>query len=143
MPPRRVLIPALAALALAACAPSAQATWFPSEAIDGPSADLVKIGGVDMARDGNGALVYIKREAGVPHVYLARFAGGGWQAPERVDAGIAAGASDATVAVGDGFKVMILWTAAGGCSAAPREADRRRRRSPRPRSSSTAEAGPS
>jgi len=113
MPPRRVLIPALAALALAACAPSAQATWFPSEAIDGPSADLVKIGGVDMARDGNGALVYIKREAGVPHVYLARFAGGGWQAPERVDAGIAAGASDATVAVGDGFKVMILWTAGG------------------------------
>jgi len=114
MPPRRVLIPALAALALAACAPSVQAAWFPSEAIDGPSADLVKIGGVDMARDGNGALVYIKREAGVPHVYLARFTGGGWQAPERVDAGIAAGASDATVAVGDGFKVMILWTAGGG-----------------------------
>jgi hypothetical protein len=113
MPPRRVLIPVLAALALAAFAPSAQAAWFPSEAIDGPSADLVKIGGVDMARDGNGALVYIKREAGVPHVYLARFAGGAWQAPERVDAGIAAGASDASVAVGDGFKVMVLWTAGG------------------------------
>ena len=108
------LIAVLAALAWAAGAPAAaHAVWFPSEAIDGPSADVVRLGGADMGRDGTGGLVYIKREGGVPHVFLSRFSGGAWQAPERVDAGIAAAASDAVIAATDGNRLMVLWAAAG------------------------------
>jgi len=48
---RRRLLPALL-LALAALPASAHAAWFPAEQIDGPSADIVSVGGVDIAREG-------------------------------------------------------------------------------------------
>ena len=34
------------------------------------------VGGVDLARDGTGGVVYIKRVDGVPHVFVSRFNGG-------------------------------------------------------------------
>jgi hypothetical protein len=112
MSPRRALIPLLATLVLALGAAPAGAAWFPSEAIDGPG-DIVRLGGVDVARDGSGAAVYIKREGGVPHVFVTRLLGGTWQAPERVDSGITDAASSAVVAAGDGNRLMVLWAAGG------------------------------
>lgn len=107
----RPLLAALAA-ALVLAAP-AHAGWFPAEAVDGPSADILAFGDIDIARDGTGGLVYVKAEAGVPHVFLSRHHGGVWHPPERVDAGIEAAASQPQIAAGDDHRLAIVWISAG------------------------------
>jgi len=108
--PRRLALTLLLALpALAAAVPPAHAGWYGAEAIDGP-ADIEQLGGVDLARDGTGGLVYIKRDGGVPHVFASRFIGGSWRPPERVDAGIDTPASDAAIAVADAYRLAVVWT---------------------------------
>jgi hypothetical protein len=90
-----VLLAALAAAGLA-CAltfatllavdtQSAQAVILTGQTIDGPSSDIVGFGGVAMAEDGTGGLVYLKRVNGVPQVFVSRFAEGHWSAPIRVE----------------------------------------------------------
>jgi len=101
----------LALLALAALTPAASAGWFAAQPLDGPSPDIEKLGGVDLSRDGTGGLVYIKRADGVPHVFLSRFNGGQFRPGERVDNGIAAGATEAVVAAADFGRLAIVWTA--------------------------------
>ena len=56
--------------------------FFAGDAIDGPSPDIRSLGDLDLARDGTGALTYVKRIDGVDHVVAARFEGGVFQAPE-------------------------------------------------------------
>jgi len=68
-------------------APAAHAAIAPATVVDGPSADVVDLGGVALAPDGSGGIVYRKRVDGVPHIFAARFADGRWGAPLRVDAG--------------------------------------------------------
>jgi hypothetical protein len=112
---RLVLTLLLALLGLAALPAGAFAGWFPAGVnppVDGPSADIVKLGGVDLARDGTGGVVYIKRDGGVPHVFLSRFNGGQFRAPERVDTGVAEPAADAVIAATDVDRLAIVWTAA-------------------------------
>ncbi len=72
---------------LAAHVQPARAVILPATTIDGPSEDIVGFGGVAMAEDGTGGLVYLKRVEGVPHVFVSRYAGGHWQAPIQVDTG--------------------------------------------------------
>jgi hypothetical protein len=112
---RRLVLPVLLALlGLATLPAAAPAAWFPAAVnppIDGPSADIVELGGVDLARDGTGGLVYLKRVDGAPHVFLSRFNGGQFRAPERVDNGIAAPATDAVIAAADAGRLAIVWTA--------------------------------
>jgi hypothetical protein len=75
----------LAALVLAVRPQPAQAVILPGQTIDGPSEDIVGFGGVAMAEDGTGGIVYLKRVGGVPHVFVSRFAEGRWSAPIEVD----------------------------------------------------------
>jgi hypothetical protein len=77
------LASATAVLALLPVA--ASAVILPATTIDGPSEAIVGFGGVAMAEDGSGGLVYLKRVDGVPHVFVSRYAGGHWLAPIRVD----------------------------------------------------------
>jgi len=110
--PRRVCLSALLALlALAALPALASAGWFPAQPVDGPAPDIEKLGGVDLARDGTGGVVYLKRVDGAAHVFLSRFTGGRFRAPERVDNGLGAAASEAAVAAGDNGRLAIAWTA--------------------------------
>ena len=111
--------PLLAALAatLFLAAP-AHAGWFAAEPIDGPSPDIVAFGDIDLARDGTGGLVYLKNEAGVPHVFLSRHHGGVWHAPERVDVGLDGPASQPVIAAGDDHRLAIAWVSAGKVHAA-------------------------
>src|SRR4051794_16412997 len=98
----------LAAACLLLAAPSAHAGWFPSEPVDGP-ADIVKVGGIDLARDGNGAVVYLRREGGVAHVFVSRIFDGAFHGPEQADAGIAEAATDAAVAAADDHRLVVAW----------------------------------
>jgi hypothetical protein len=105
-----------AVLALLICllaAAPAGAAWFPADAIDGPSPDVLALGDIDMARDGSGGMTYVKREGGVPHVFLARFRGGGWRPPERVDVGLDAPASQPVVAAADDNRIAVAWISGG------------------------------
>ena len=46
-----------------------------------------------------------------PHVFVSRFNGGAFRAPERVDNGIGGGASDAAIAAADADRLAVAWTA--------------------------------
>jgi hypothetical protein len=111
---RLALACALAGLVALALLPAgARAAWFPADAVDGPSPDIVGLGGVDLARDGTGAMVWLKRVDGIPHVFLSRLAGGVWSAPARIDAGVPEAAAQPVVAAADGGRLAVLWTSAG------------------------------
>ncbi len=100
----------LISIALALAAPTAaHAGWYPGEALDGPSADIVAVDDLDVARDGTGALVWRRLVDGVPHVFLSRLAEGVWRTPERVDGPIGEAAEEAAVAVADGGRVAVAW----------------------------------
>jgi hypothetical protein len=90
----------------------AGAGWFPAEPLDGP-ADIRALGNVDLARDGTGAVAYVKVDGGVPHVFVQRMWDGAWHGPERVDAGIGEAASQPAVAVGDNGRTVVAWVSEG------------------------------
>ena len=103
----------LCALALLAAPASAHAAFFKGEPIDGPSPDIRELGGMDIARDGTGGLVYTKLDAGVAHVFVSRLYDGVWHAPERVDAGIPSEASQPVIAAIDDNRLAIAWVSGG------------------------------
>lgn len=99
----------IAALAWACAAPGAAARISDPVLVDGPSADLVDLGDVDMAEDGTGGLVYRRRVDGRTHVFAARFDGRAWSAPARVDAGQRFDSSWPQVAAGEGGRLLVTW----------------------------------
>ncbi|MDX6729442.1 MAG: hypothetical protein QOK49_4247 [Baekduia sp.] len=107
---------------LAALVPTgvAHAAFFAGEAIDGPSADIRSVGDLDIARDGTGAVTYVKRDAGIDHIFVSRLVDGTYQPPERVDAGIDAPGSQPVVAASDGGRLVVVFIAGGSSFAAVR-----------------------
>src|SRR3954471_11421554 len=116
MPVRRLFLVLTAALVLGPAA-AAHASWNVAQPIDGPNADVVGMGSVDVARDGTGAVAYLRNDGGVAHVFVSRLFGGVWQSPVRVDPGLGA-ATEAKVAVGDGNRIAVAWVADGNVYAA-------------------------
>jgi hypothetical protein len=112
---RIALLAALAPLVLPALAGAATpARFFAGTPIDGPSADIQALGDLDVARDGTGALVYVKRVGGIDHVFVSRLAGGSFQAPEQVDAGLAGAGAQPVVAASDGGRLVVAFVSGGG-----------------------------
>jgi hypothetical protein len=106
----RSLALATAALALSLLlAQRAAATIQPAVTLDGPSEEIVGFGGVAMAEDGTGGVVYLKRVDGVAHVFVARYAGGRWQAPVRVDSEEPYAASWPRIGAADGGELVVVW----------------------------------
>lgn len=110
------LISLLAVAAVLALPAGAQAAFFPPEVVDG-SIDVVKVGDVDLSRDGQGLVGYLKNESGVSHAFVSRLVDGVFQPPERVDAGQATATSQIAVAASDQGRMAIafvnegrLWT---------------------------------
>jgi hypothetical protein len=107
---RAVLAVGLAALLLlAAWAPGARAVILPATTLDGPSEDIVGFGGVAMAEDGSGGVVYLKRVEGVPHVFVSRFLAGHWLAPVRVDTEEPFAASWPRIGAAEGGELIVVW----------------------------------
>jgi hypothetical protein len=82
----------------------------PVTAIDGASAEIVELGGVAMASDGSGGIVYRKRaDDGRPHIFAALYAHGAWQAPQRVDVGQPFESSFPAIGAGEGGRLVAVW----------------------------------
>jgi len=103
------MVSLLVTLAFVALARSAQAVILPAVTIDGPSPEIVGFGGVAMAEDGTGGLVYLKRVGGVTHVFVSRYSGGHWQAPIQVDTEQPYAASWPRIGAADGGELMVVW----------------------------------
>ncbi len=99
----------LAVVALLVLAPAAQALIEPVATIDGPSSEIVELGGVAMASDGSGGIVYRKRVEGRPHIFAALYSGGAWSAPRRVDVGQPFESSFPAIASGEGGRLVVVW----------------------------------
>src|SRR5215216_4453112 len=106
----RRLLPLLTALAVLWLAPAAQAVWYGAEALDGP-ADIQSVADADLGRDGDGGVVYLKNEGGVPQAFLVRMIDGGWQPPERLSSGPAV--SGAAITSSNAGRLAIAWVAGG------------------------------
>jgi hypothetical protein len=117
-----IRIALLAAAVSALAAPAAQAAWFPSESIDGPSASIVRLGDIDTAQDGGSAVVYLKRDGAVSKAWVARMVNGAWQAPEQLDVGQSGEASNPHVSVADGGRMVAAWINGGRVWSSIREA---------------------
>jgi hypothetical protein len=115
MPRRLALLAVLATLVFPAAASAAvPAKFFAGEAVDGPSADIQSLGDLDVARDGTGALAYVKRVGGVDHVFVSRLVDGAFQAPEQVDAGLGGAGAQPVVAASDGGRLVVAFVSGGG-----------------------------
>ena len=109
--PRRLIVLLTAAFVLAP-ASVAHAGWFPAAPIDGPNADVISVGNVDLARDGTGGVSYLRAGDGVAQAYVSRIFGGGWLPPERIS--FAGGTTtEVKVAAGDGNRLAVAWIADG------------------------------
>jgi hypothetical protein len=100
---------AAALIALATAAATAGAVVRAAVTIDGPSGNIVTLGGVAMAPDGTGGLVYVKVDQGEPHVFVSQFVGGQWQPPQRVDTGLPFDSSWPQIGAGDGGRLVVVW----------------------------------
>jgi hypothetical protein len=108
---RRLLILIVAFLTVPAG--TAQARLFLGDPVDGPSPDVQSLGDLDLARDGSGALTYIKRADGVDHVFVARFTGGAFGPGERVDPGLTPAGSQAVVGAADDESLVVVFVNGG------------------------------
>ncbi len=112
MPSLGVWLSALIATATVflSLAPGARALIAPVSPIDGPSSEIVELGGVAMASDGTGGIVYRKRVEGRAHIFAAQYVGGQWGKPQRVDVGEPFESSFPAIAAGEGGRLVVVWT---------------------------------
>jgi hypothetical protein len=68
---------------------------------------------MSMARDGTGALVYLKDVLGVPHVFVSRLAGGVFTAPVQADPGLLGASSQPVIASGPGGLLLLAFVNGG------------------------------
>jgi hypothetical protein len=96
-------------IALTAHVARAHGVILPAKTIDPPSEDIVGFGGVAMAEDGTGGVVYLKRVGGVAHVFVARYIGGEWRPPMRVDFEQPFAASWPRIGAAEGGQLVVIW----------------------------------
>lgn len=87
----------------------AEALITPPVTLDGPSSAINEFGGVAMANDGSGGLVYVKSVAGVPHVFACRLVAGQWSPPIRVDSEQPYAASQPAISAGPRGELLVAW----------------------------------
>lgn len=111
--PAAALLASVVLALLALPAGSAQAGFFAGDPVDGPSADIRALGDLDLARDGSGALAYVRRVDGVDRVFVARFVDGVFQAPEQLDGGLPGPGSQPVVGASDGGRLVVVFVSGG------------------------------
>lgn len=85
-------------------------TFTGVDVVDGPSSKILSLGGLSIARDGTGGLVYLKdNPSGIAHVFVSRLSAGAFEAPEQVDADLPAASSQPVIAAGNGGVLLIAF----------------------------------
>ena len=110
---RLALLTLLVPFAIPASAGAVAGTYFPGEPVDGPSADVQTLGDLRVARDGSGAMTWVRKDGGVDHIFVSRLVDGAFLAPERVDGGLDNAGSQPVISVGDGGKVVVAFVSGG------------------------------
>ena len=101
---------AVAALVAAPVAPhEARAAISGAATLDGPSPGVLDVGGVAMAEDGTGGIVYRKTTEGRAHVYAAQFVDSSWRAPQRIDVGQNFDSTWPRIGAGNGGRLVVTW----------------------------------
>ena len=77
---------AFAALLVPAASAAGASVVAPPVVIDGPSTAVLSVGGVALAGDGSGGVVYTKLVGGVPHVFASLESAGAWTPTVQADA---------------------------------------------------------
>jgi hypothetical protein len=106
---RRAIAPAALAMAALALPGGAQASVSPTAVLDGPSPDVLAVSGAALAADGTGGVVYVKREAGRAHVFVAQFRNGSFAPAVRVDVGQRYDSAWPAIAAGAGGRLTVVW----------------------------------
>lgn len=102
------------ALAAGLVAPGrAGADVVPAMSIDGPSPDIAGVGGIALARDATGGVVYLKNVGGAAHVFVATIANGVWSQPLQVDGGLPGPSSQPVIAAAEKGRVAICFINGG------------------------------
>jgi len=117
---KKVFVSSLLTLTLAVVllsGQSAKANFSVASALD-ESSDISSINGLDIAHDGDGGLVYVKRDGGVEHIFVSTIRDGSWQSPQRVDAGFVAASADPVIAAGPTRNLAVAWVNSGSLYAA-------------------------
>jgi PKD domain len=100
---------AVGLLSAAAGAPErAFAVISPATTIDG-SDGVIDVGGVAMAEDGTGGIVYRKRAEGRAHIYAAQLVRGRWRPPQRIDVGQAFDSSWPRIGAANDGRLVVTW----------------------------------
>jgi len=102
----------LAAL-LGVPAGTANAAFFRGDAIDGPDPGIRDLGDLDIARDGTGALAWVRSIGGVDRVVVSRFQAGVFQPPEQIDAMLPGPSSQPVVGAADNGRLAIAFVSGG------------------------------
>jgi hypothetical protein len=82
--------------------------FAPPIVVDGPSSDIA-LGGLSVARDGSGGLVYVKGG----RAFVSVLGGGVFAAPQALDTGLAGASSQPVVAAGNGGLLLAAFVNAG------------------------------
>jgi hypothetical protein len=99
----------LAVLGALALPSGAAAVIHPTQVLQGPANNIIGVDGVAMAPDGSGGLLYSAHVNGVTHLFAIPFANGHWGSPTEVDGEDAYGASQPTIAAGEGGRLLVVW----------------------------------
>ena len=112
---RRLPILALtfAALLAAVVASPAHGAFFLGDPLDGPGPHVKALGDLDLARDGTGALAWVREIDGVDHIVVSRFEGGRFQPLERIDTTLPGPSSQPMVGAADNGRLAIVFVNAG------------------------------
>ncbi|WP_022927793.1 hypothetical protein [Patulibacter americanus] len=111
--PGPAFLVALAAATALTLPSSASAHVDAAVTVAGPDPAIIDVGGVAMAPDGTGGVVFRRSEGGIPHVYAARYDGERWHAPQRVDAGQRFTSTWPRIGAADGGRLVVTWVQEG------------------------------
>ncbi len=106
------IVAALAAVSLvlangASAATRRTPTLAPSDTVvDGPNPGILALGGLAVARDGTGGLVYLRQVGGVAHVFASELVGGTFHGAVEVDTGLASSSSQPVIAGTNGGELL-------------------------------------
>lgn len=110
---RAIVLLTTGLLLTAGSAASVSARTTAAVPIIGPDATIIDLGGVAMAPDGSGGVVFRRFEDGAPHVYAARYDGERWHDAQRIDVGQRFSSSWPRIAAADQGRLVVSWVQQG------------------------------